>query len=322
MTEATPIPGSPGIAVQDAQLYLILPFVKTRRLSGLAPMRQEMERIRLSDLNDILQVPLSEKQSSKTSFKDATIWEDDDGFTLDRAYFHDFVQSIFGIPESDDTRIADSAIKSLKPLSLTSEARNLISGALGKRGNGLSIVLSNSAWNRLESVGFTPKLIDTQSGKKRAFLPFDVENCHCLFFGTGVGMLLVEINIFRQSPKNASFPFEYLLELSNQLCRAAYWNSAQRGLKCFQSPKRKSQKQQQEAPAATNESQAETPNLRGLGPLCAALLGERVDQDASRPSSSQSTGKRCPSSVASRPTHSRATASATSHVSGWLEKRL
>ena len=279
MTEATPVPGSPSIAVQDAQLYLVFPFVRSRWLSDLAPLRKQMKRIRLSELNSTLQVPLNEKERPKISSKDATIWEDDDNFTLDRAYFHDFVQSVFGTKKPDDTRIDDSTIKSLKPLGLTSEARNLISGALGKRGNGLSVVLSNSAWKRLESVGFTPELIDTQSEQKGAFLPFDVENCHCLFFGTGVGMLLVEINIFRQAPKNASFPFEYLLELSNQLCRAAYWNSAQKGLKCFRSPKRKSQKKEQAAPAATNESQAETHNLRGLGPLCAALLGERVDQD-------------------------------------------
>jgi len=242
-------------------------------------MRQEMEHLRLSDLNKILHIPIKEEKRSKMSSKDATIWEDDDEYTLDRAYFHEFVQSIFGTTKKNDTGVDDSEIRSLTPLKLSAEARNLVSGALGKRGNGLCLVLSNSASNRLESVGYTPESIDTKSGKKRAFLPFDVENCHCLFFGTGVGMLLVEINVFRRAPRNASVPFEYLLEIVNQLCRATYWNSAQKGLKCFRPPIRKSPEREQEPPTATETNQPEAPNLRGLGPLCATLLGERVDQD-------------------------------------------
>jgi len=279
MTEATVVSGTPGIAVQDAQLYFVFPFVRSRRLSGLAPMREKMNNLRLCDLNEVLQIPLKDKQRSKISSKGAKVWEDDDDYTLDRAYFHDFVQSIFGTTKKNETGVDDSEIRSLTPLKLNDEARNLISGALGKRGNGLCLTLSSSAWKRLESAGYAAELTETKSGKKRAFLPFDVENCHCLFFGTGVGMLLVEIDVFRRVPKDASVPFTYLLELANQLCRATYWNSAQKGLQCWRPPIRKSPEQEREPPMATEESQSENSTIRGLGPLCAALLGERIDLD-------------------------------------------
>lgn len=280
MTQATPVSGTPSIAVQDAQLYLVFPFVRSRRLSGLAPMRKKMKNLRQCDLNKLLQIPLKEEQRSNISSNRAKVWEDDEDYTLDRAYFHDFVQSIFGTTKKNETGAAESEIRSLTPLKLSDEARNLISGALGKRGNGLCLTLTSSARKRLEAAGYMPEIVEAKSGKKLAFLPFDVENCHCLFFGTGVGMLLVEINIFRRAPKDASVPFEYLLEIANRLCRGTYWSSAQKTLQCWRPPIRKSCEQEQEPPMTADEIVSQNSTVCGLGPLCAALLGECVDLDA------------------------------------------
>jgi hypothetical protein len=229
------------------------------------------------DLNETLGVALNDRQMERSRLLDSRVWEEDK-FKIDANYFHEFVQKIFGNDEVGKSSSEAPDSRSLAPLTLNAEARNLLSGGFGNLSDGLCVNLTNAGQRRLEHSGYKAPCIEL-NGKTQYYLRFDIANAHCLFFGTGVAMLLLEIDGLSRVANDHAIPIDYLLELNNQLCRANYWSGALDKLRCWR------YKDASRAGQLTDESDsgaaaidAPVRTLRGLGPVATALAGEAVTE--------------------------------------------
>jgi hypothetical protein len=268
----------PGVHVLDSKLYFIFPFADQRALAPLREMRERMMALSVADLNETIQLPLSEKQLRKAGSDEFRIWEPAE-FKIDRFYFHEFVQKIFGNDQVRDSAPTYFDSASLAPLRLTSHARNLLSGGFGNAATGLCVNLRAAAAQRLARAGCKAPAIDI-NGKAEHYLRFQIASGHCLFFGSGVGMLLIEIEPLAEHRQEQAIPFDQLLELNNQLCRGNYWSSALDKLRCWRFSEAGVERQASSDKGATEIGPpSEITTFRGLGPICISLLGEIPEED-------------------------------------------
>ena len=110
---------------------------------------------------------------------------------------------------------------SLRPLALTKRAVNLLNGGLANRSDGLSIAVRRRARQRLEAAGVEIQaLSEASDAPAELWLRFVVEEVTCLFFGTGVGLLLFEVSYPFGRGKNVPIPLDVIQEINFDLARA------------------------------------------------------------------------------------------------------
>lgn len=261
------------VRLLDSNLYFVFPFVHARALSCLRETRQRMASLTIADLNDTLGVTLNESQARKARSPDFTVWAEKP-FPIDGNYFHEFVQAIFGNDRVGESGIELADSRSLAPLELTSMARNLISGGFGKASEGLCVNVTAAGRQRLMHAGYEAPSVRL-NGETQHYLRFQIAGAHCLFFGTGVAMIVVQVEAPGCALDGKQIPIEYVLELNNQLCRANYWSSALKKHRCWRFSDAVS------APPCDGESNPDgIGTLRGIGPICTALTGEAANQDS------------------------------------------
>jgi len=304
-TEPTP-PLQTSTIIMDGRTYLVFPFTHADSLKMLPSVHQHMREMRLLDFNRLLKIPLTSKQKIKIKKNDYKVWEEKP-FVLDKQYFHEFVQQIFGNTEinreyklSKIQQLTDfikdyiglagrnkaanshaSTSGSLAPLELSPEACNLISGRFGTRSKGLCVKLTKAAVKRLKKIGYEPQhaVIDDNTV---SYLRFDIEQVNCLFFGTGVGMLVMHIEFMNRAKHKADLPVDYILELNNLLCRSSSTNHSVRNAACFWYQDLAASERDQNNDVASNQS-ASMNHLTDLGHLVRMLIGSCNDKQSHVP---------------------------------------
>lgn len=273
MDEEQKTPDSAPIMAADGRSFFILPFVSSDSLSALGAVRKRLEKITLKALAEALQVELGEADRAALADKGAKpVWENGE-FTLAKNYFHDFVQGIFGNDDGLDNGNLKNSSRSLQPLTLSTEATNVLNGGIKNRSDGLAIQVRKRAVDRLTKAG-----IETEPLRigQATWLRFAIESVQCIFFGTGIGMLVIEVAYPAGRKKSKARALELIQEINFDLSRANYW-AGQSNLGRIGRIK----ELQRSSSAENTSEQTDCWVGQGLGQIAAHLLGTcKIDQDA------------------------------------------
>ena len=208
---------------KDSRSFFVLPFAPPNgELDQLGQVRHKLELLTLANLAETLNVSLGDADM-ETLRKDGKnqAWEANN-FSLSKDYFHDFVGTVFGNDATEEIGESTSSSSSLKPLRLSDKGINLLNGGITNRSKGLAMLIRKQAVTRLRNAS-----IDLEKFQRGTdtWLQFEIESAQCLFFGTGIGMLILEIEYTYAKGKSKPVPLEIIQELNFDLCRGKHWSS-------------------------------------------------------------------------------------------------
>jgi len=264
---------SDAFLVDEARTFFVLPFVSGAGLGCLPDVRDRMETLATGALANALDLRLGEsEQASLDSQAKTPIWQQEN-VPLSSEYFHDFVKDVFGNLNDGEANDARPGGLSLPPLRLSDTAINLLNGGFSNRSEGLAMDLRRSGIKRLNEAGadIARYTIDGQ-----VWLRFEISDVRCIFFGTGVGMLVIQIEHFKRAKEIPAV--DLILESSARLARAK-----------FRDPQARAANIARYRDVARSNSSGSTANDKcawhasGLGHLAALLLtGDGSDDPETR----------------------------------------
>ena len=167
--------------------------------------------LRLCVLDATVLTPIARLFEGNTDAAEAKVWKRANPKISDDFFIH--VRQLL-VPQATSDSATEHATPngpfiSSQPLQLTIEALNALSGALGKRGRGLTVSLSKAACRRLRDMDLGNLVQD-------GAIIFNISDAYLHLFGTGIGCIVLNLKL--PVPK---LPIQLLVEALHACARTA-----------------------------------------------------------------------------------------------------